>query len=443
MIKKIKSKIAQDNHFSDLINSSIISFSLRILGIGLGYLFILLISRNFGAATLGVFTLSFTLLQIISVFGRFGLDTALLRFVAEFSSQSKMGEAVDTYIKAFKFSFSVSVLLSILTYYSASFIANIIFDNNNLEWSFKITALGIVPFTITYLNFETLRALKMIRAYAFFQNVSIFLFSTLALYIMIITMLKTNISVISIFIGAVWITGFISQYKIVQVFKGYTTISELPLETILKTAFPMMVASSLMLIMGWTDTIMIGMFMNESSVGIYNVALKIATLTSITLIAINSIGAPKFAEFYAKRDIVGLQRIVNQINRLVFWTSLPILLISVLFPEFILSIFGNEFKIAAWSLIILCIGQFINAASGSVGYILQMTGHQIIFQKIMLTSLLLNIVLNYILIPQYEITGAAFASMTSLIFWNLASLMYIHSKLKITTFYIPFTKRIS
>ena len=104
--------------------------------------------------------------------------------------------------------------------------------------------------------------------------------------------------------------------------------------------------------------------MNESSVGIYNVALKIATLTSITLIAINSIGAPKFAEFYAKRDIVGLQRIVNQINRLVFWTSLPILLISVLFPEFILSIFGNEFKIAAWSLIILCIGQFINAASG-------------------------------------------------------------------------------
>lgn len=425
MIKKFKHNLSKDTHLSELINSSMISFILRIMGIGLGYLFILLISRNFGAGAVGIFTLSFTVLQIMSVFGRFGLDTALLRFIAESASHDKMGEAVDTYTKAFKFSFTISFILSLIAYFSAPFLANVIFKNHDLELPFKITALGILPFTITYLNFETLRALKMIRDYAFLQNVSTFLFATLALFIALITVIVSNTTIISIFIGAVWITGLISQYKVLHVFKHNSIVQGRKLKTILKTALPMMVASSLMLIMGWTDTIMIGMFIDDSSVGVYSVALKVATITSITLMAINSMSAPKFAEFYAKNDMVSLQNVVNHVSKLIFWTSLPILLICVIFPEFILGVFGGEFTNGTWALIILCIGQFVNAVSGSVGYILQMTGQEKVFQKIIGISLALNIVLNYWFIPIYGIEGAAIASSISMIFWNLTAVYYI------------------
>ncbi len=131
---------------------------------------------------------------------------------------------------------------------------------------------------------------------------------------------------------------------------------------------------------------MLGMFRTEKEVGIYNVALKLAALTSITLFAINTIAAPKFAEFWGRRDIKGLGRVAQQSTKLIFWTSFPILLSFWLFPSYILNVFGSEFKAGSTALIILTFGQFINAISGSVGYILQMTGKQKVFQNIILTA---------------------------------------------------------
>ncbi len=189
--------------------------------------------------------------------------------------------------------------------------------------------------------------------------------------------------------------------------------------------------------MQWTDTIMLGMFRTEKEVGIYNVALKLAALTSITLFAINTIAAPKFAEFWGRRDIKGLGRVAQQSTKLIFWTSFPILLSFWLFPSYILSVFGSEFKAGVIALMILTFGQFVNAISGSVGYILQMTEKQKIFQNIILIATVINIILNAILIPKFGINGAAFASMVSLVFWNLTSVFYIINKYKINTTCFP------
>lgn len=435
MIRKIKTKLSQDEHLSDLLGSSIVSFGLRIAGITMGYLFILLISRNLGAAAVGIFTLAFTVLQIASIFGRFGLDTALLRFVSESVAHDKMSEAAGSYLKATLFAFFLALFISVVVYLSAEAIATEVFYNLELTRAFEIAALGIVPMTLTYLNFETMRAMKKIREYAFFQNVSTFLVATVLLFFILGTDSGTTVT-IAVFIVAVYVTWLFSQYQMMKFFKFKLTMQGREIFSILKVSFPMMVASSLMLIMGWTDTIMIGMFMDESSVGIYSVALKIATVTSITLMAVNSIAAPKFAEFYANKDMDSLQNVVSHASRLIFWTSFPILFLSVMFPELILGIFGKEFEVASLALIILCIGQFVNAFSGSVGYILQMMGEEKIFQKIIFIALIINIGLNYILIPKYGIEGAAIASMISMISWNIKSIVFIKKKFQLKTYYV-------
>ena len=50
----------------------------------------------------------------------------------------------------------------------------------------------------------------------------------------------------------------------------------------------MMLTSSIMLLMNWTDTIILGYFKTEYDVGIYSVIMKILCM-SINLFAINSI----------------------------------------------------------------------------------------------------------------------------------------------------------
>jgi O-antigen/teichoic acid export membrane protein len=82
-------------------------------------------------------------------------------------------------------------------------------------------------------------------------------------------------------------------------------------------------------------------------------------------------------------------------------------------------------------------GYFVSAISGSVGFILQMTGKQNVFQVILLSAAVINIALNIVLVPIYGISGASFATMTSMIFWNLTAVIYIRLNYGFTSLYFP------
>ena len=51
----------------------------------------------------------------------------------------------------------------------------------------------------------------------------------------------------------------------------------------IRQSIPMMISSSVLLLMSWVDSLMIGSFIGEHEVGVYNVAVKVALLTSFTL----------------------------------------------------------------------------------------------------------------------------------------------------------------
>ena len=100
-----------------------------------------------------------------------------------------------------------------------------------------------------------------------------------------------------------------------------------------------------------------------------------------------------------------------------------------------MSFLGSEFINAKYVLLILLIGKLVDSISGSVGVILQMTGHQKVFQNIVFIALILNILLNLLLIPIYGIEGAAISSTCSIIFWNISSVMYVRRKFGIWSFF--------
>jgi len=183
--------------------------------------------------------------------------------------------------------------------------------------------------------------------------------------------------------------------------------------------------------MAWSDTIMIGIFKTEADVGVYNVALKLAMITGIVLGAVNSIVAPKLSETFNNNRLDEFRELIKQSTRIIFFCTLPILIILFLVPEFLLSFFGAEFIIAKTTLLILLVGQVGNAMSGSVGYILQMTGKEKTVQNILLITLIINILLNFYFIPRYGIEGAAFSSAFSLLFWNIVMIVFVKRYYKI------------
>lgn len=432
---------SEDFHLRELLRGSAVAMVLRIAGIGATYLFTLLVTRAYGGEAMGIFALCLTVLQMSSVVGRLGTDTMLLRFAAEYTALGRKDLVKEVYIKALKRVIPFGLFLSVLLFFLSPYIAKSVFHKEHLAPYFRIVFVAIVPMILVFMNSEGLRGLRKIKEYIFLQNIAayllaaVFLMGTLLFWRAALAPLLAYICALFLVSGI----GFAMWLKHV----GLTRVADKDnarVKNILSVSLPMLLASSLMLVMQWTDNIMLGMWRTETDVGIYNIALKVAAVTSITLFAINSIAAPKFAAFYGRGDMKGLGRIVRQSTKMIFWTSFPILAVTCLFPSFILGVFGEEFRSGTYALILLAMGQFINSISGSVGYILQMTGKQKIFQNIILCATVINIVLNAILIPPHGINGAAFASMVSMGVWNLSSVLYVKKALNISTMFVPLLK---
>jgi O-antigen/teichoic acid export membrane protein len=220
--------------------------------------------------------------------------------------------------------------------------------------------------------------------------------------------------------------------------------------TLLKVSIPLMFAQAVQFIMAWTDKLMLGAMTTSEEVAIYYTAFKLSMFAAVALMSINSIAAPKFAEFFARNDMEGLKKVVHQSTKMIFWTSVPLIVIFFIYPEFLLGLFGEEFKIGVTAFILLSCGRLISSYSGSVGSILQMTGNQNIYGIILLLGAVINVGLNLILIPESNplsdygingINGAASASMCSLSFWNLSMVLIVKKKFGFYSFYIPFIKR--
>ncbi|MBO9699275.1 MAG: flippase [Sporocytophaga sp.] len=440
----IKKALRSDKDLSELFWGSATSLIIKISSIGISYLFTLLVLYLYNPSEWGIFSLSLASMMIFAIPGRLGLDTAIVRFTSEYLTESNVNKLQDYYQKSFILVLLSSIACTILMYFFCGFLAESLFKKPVVTQSLKIMSLGIIPMNILFLNAESLRGHKEIKLYSFYKTVASYAFCIPLLYVITKAAdIKFNPE-ISYVIG-LWISMVLSIISWNKKLKLNYTLKnqEHSFSEIIKVAFPMLLTTSLIFLLGWTGSFAIGIFRQDpSEVGIYQVALRLSALTSLPVLAINSIAAPKFASLNSLKDTEGLEKVIRQSTKMTFWVSLPILSIFIAFPEFILSLFGKEFKSAALALIFISIGQFISSICGSVGNLLQMTGHQNKMQTIILIGTAVNIYLNYLLIPKYGIAGAGFASMIGVAVWNLSAVYVIWKEMNITTIYIPNIKKI-
>ena len=187
----------------------------------------------------------------------------------------------------------------------------------------------------------------------------------------------------------------------------------------------------------WGSTIILGIWVSDSELGNYEIAKRIARLTSFFLIAFTSILAPKLGELYAKNDIESINLVCKKTTLFMTVFSIPAFILLYFFPEFFLSFFGKGFGGKATLVLqIILIGQFVNIAFGPVEFTLNMCGREKIMRNIVAASALVIIISSIILIPLYGVIGGAIAFSLTLIFKNLASAFWLKKELNIIT--IPF-----
>ncbi len=443
MMKRLSGLLSKnaDSHFSELIRGSGLALFLKIAGIAVTYAFTYIITRSFGASVNGLFNLAFAVLTLATVIARAGLDTAMLKFTAAYHAEDRPEAVKGAYLDATGIVFSIGLVVTLIMYWLSDTLAASLFHKPGLADYLRLFALLVIPYSMIMVNSECLRGIRRIKWYLFLEGIGVNLFGSVFLLAMLAGG-GTASSLARSFGLAVAVLFVISTVAWLRAsgWRGLRVARPVGIRELLFTSLPMLLANVLMKVMGWIDTIMLGMLRPAEDVGIYNIALKISMLTKLTLNAVNSVIAPRFAAYYRKGDMASFIRTSDHATRLIFWTSAPVLVLILLIPGPLTGLFGPEFTAGATALVILTVGQFIASISGSVGYILNMTGHQVIQQNITIVSIVLNVMLNFVLIPRIGMTGAAIAASAGLAFRNLASVVYIRKKLHFTTVFIPFLR---
>lgn len=444
----------EDKDFLELFNKGGIAMLYRIGGQLLGFLLTFVIAYFFGANGLGDYVLAIIVLKIFTLISKLGLDTASIRYIAEYSSENSLSSILDFRKKSIFLITTVSIICSLVMYLGANIIAEFIKANPQ---HIEITSFFILPMSLFIFHYQNMRGLKEIAGYSFFFWMSQALFSLIAI-LALTTFTKDpavplyayliSLIVISIF-SVISFTYFLNKRKRIKELFTDDKRSE-SIKNILIVSLPLMLAQAVHFIMSWTDKLMLGILdspdvisglsTNSAQIGVYHTAFKLSMFATIGLMAVKSIASPKFAELYKQREFKLLKKVTQQSTKLIFWTTLPLVALFIFFSENLMLLFGDEFQAGVFAFILLSIGRVFVSFSGAAGNLLQMCGRQFIFMNIAVIGSVINVFLNFSLIPIYGINGSAIATMISLVSFNFLLVYYVKKEFGFYTFYNPFKK---
>ena len=195
---------------------------------------------------------------------------------------------------------------------------------------------------------------------------------------------------------------------------------------------PLSLLAGLDVMNSYADIILLGWFDTQRTVGVYRVALQASMPVFFVLAAVNAVAGPAMAKAHAASDRRELQRVATWTARAGLLGALPAAAVLILFGRQILGfLFGTVYSSGSTALGILAAGQFVGVAAGSVGLLLNMSGHEkdtVVGSGI---AVVVNLVLNLVLIPAWGMTGAATATTLSLVTWNLILIGRVRHRLGI------------
>jgi len=415
-----------------------ISSIAQLLSLGLQILF----ARLLGPPEFGVFSFVLASLSLCLILAKLGLDTSLIRLVAEFTAQGDAGRVLGLVRFARVTGSVLAILVAVVVVVTAA-------KTSAAESPSLLHALVVggflLPFAVaSELTAATLRGLR---------RVAIALVGdgwvrpcVAGTGILVVAALWPD-SLTGSSAVFVYLAGTVASLVVMSVVlqhalpKGTAKVDIKDIERYLRVSVPLMIASGLLLAMYSLDTVMLGVLVDTTAAGYYSVASRIATVLLFVKQAAQTVASPMLAAAWASGKLVSLRGVVRTLNGLSILAAVPGSILLLVAAEPILALFGSEFREAAPALRILVLAQLLNVLTGPTGIVLSMTGHGQSLAGLLFMGLALNAILNLMWIPAYGLIGAAAAAFVAQAAWNVAGAFLIRTRLSIDITLFDFLRR--
>jgi O-antigen/teichoic acid export membrane protein len=412
-------------------------------GVGFGLVAVsrIIVARYGTESDYGVFSIALVIVNILVFAAILGMREGTTRNIAYHLAKGENDNAQQVISTSILFTVVAGILISLVLFLSAEFVATNFFHDQELALPLKVVAFSIPLLGLITIFSSIFRGFNRVQESVYFLDI----LRPLLFVILLVAVVLVNMSFVN-----VYYSFLLSLALVVVLFAVYARI-KLPSGFVVKMgisptskdlllfSLPLLAVSVIQLVMQYTDTLMLGYLESSNMVGLYNSAIPIVNFSLIPGGAILLIYSPILSGLFAKK-------LFNEINRnyviITKWSLaavLPLLLTFMLFPETWLAFtFGSNYVAASQALIILSIGWLLVSVMGPNGTTLMVLGHPKFLMWASASSLVLNIILNYFLIPQWGIIGASLATAISIGFHVIIRNIKLFSIIRVS----PLTRRL-
>ncbi len=367
----------------------------------ISFVYFAIIARTLGAEDTGkyFFALSFT--TIFVVFVDLGLTNVMVR------EGAKAKDKVSQFLSSIIF---LKLFLGIATYLIMSGVLMILGYGVETQLLVGISGITMLLDSLQLSLYGTLRAVGNVKYEAggimgsqFLTLVlgTIFLYLKLPLFFLMIAFLIPS------FLNTIYAWSIVTMRYSIVVRPRY---SREIVFYLLPIAVPFALATIFGRVFAYADSVMLSKIAGDTAVGWYSVPYKIAYAFQFIPFALIAGLYPRMSEYFA-RDQKRLGEVFGQGLRYLLMVSVPMSVgITVLAEKIIGTFFGTEYAPSVLPLQILMIGVAAGFVNVLLGALLNATGKQKTQTTYVGITMLANIILNFILIPRFGITGAALSA---------------------------------
>ena len=417
IVKKNNEDINLDNSLKLIAKTSFVVLIGLFFAKLFTYIFRITVARYYGPEVYGLFSLSLMVIAWFTAFVSLGFLEGILRFIPFYRGRNQINKIKYTVKLTSKIIIISGIISGVLLFLLSKYISITFFHSEELIPFLKISSILIVIWMLASLYTYIIRAYEKTSSYSFIYNILQNLLRLVFLIFLIFLGLKGEATILAYFLGAfciLVISYLFCRYKLPLIF-GPCRLDRKKKKAVSREIFnyswPTVFNSLIATIFVWIDSFSIGYFRTVADVGIYNVAIPIATLLLIAPDLFTQLFFPLVNREYVKKNFKLVKELSQQVGKWIFIINIPLLIILLLFPGAVINIlFGPEYIAAENALRMLAVGNFIFSIATISYFLILVKGKTKI--PLMNTSFLaaLNILLNFLLVPRYGINGAAFST---------------------------------
>lgn len=417
---------------------AVLSFALKIVTAVASFGLNWLIARRFGPSGTGLYGIAMTTFVLTTYFVIMAQDYIVVRNVAGDMREGKTSEAGGVVRMAALYVGVSGLLTTLFVWLARDWIAAHILHQPAVAQVLAVMFLAVIPLSLMRVVSAALRASG---ALAWSQVIDGPLGGVLALAGFGGALLcgladDVHVAAWAFTIGAAIACGA-GWLRFRRIAAAWPAPIRPPLWPMLMAGIPITASILSNQFTEWYTTVMLGAHWDPATVGQYRVAWQFVALLGLVQASMDSILGPRIAGAWRAGDKAAIARVSHGGMALMLLLASPLLIIILVAPHALLGLFGPGFEGGALALQVLAVGQVIRLASGPVGTILMMTGHERWTFLYAAIGVALTALTGWLLIPRYGVLGAALATAITVSFRNLAAAVVVQRVIGIKLVSLP------